>query len=452
MHKGAIGLSCATNDCYPLITIYRILYPLVFLLLLPKYLLRMRKRGGYKKDFGHRFGKITRVPPRGAKKRIWLQAVSVGEVNAIEPLLRLLVGQGYEVVLTTTTSTGYALATEKYSALCAAVGIFPIDWPPFSRESWNRINPDLAILMESELWPEHLEQARKRKVPVVLLNGRMSDRSYRRYKKVRWARSLFFERLTLICASTRQDAERLTDLAGASRVRFTGNIKFDVEVNPRLDESGKVALLGEMGFASNTEEAPLVVLGSSTWPGEEESLLRILRTLNRHGHNARLLLVPRHAERRNELKELLGRQDFRWHLRSVARQAPSGTQVYIADTTGELKMFTQVATIVFVGKSMPPHDGGQTPIEAAVLGKPILFGPRMSNFRDVARSLRDCGAAHLVSDEENLETEIVRLVANPQERNAMATRATEWIQRHKGASGRSAEAVNEIMLAGAEKN
>ncbi len=223
-------------------------------------------------------------------------------------------------------------------------------------------------------------------------------------------------------------------------------------MNPRLDESGRLALLGEMGFASNTEEAPLVVLGSSTWPGEEESLLRILRTLNRHGHNARLLLVPRHAERRNELKELLGRQDFRWHLRSAAKQAPSGTQVYIADTTGELKLFTQVATIVFVGKSMPPHDGGQTPIEAAVLGKPILFGPRMSNFRDVARSLRDCGAAHLVTDEESLETEIVRLVANPQERNAMATRATEWIQRHKGASGRSAEAVNEIMLAGAEKN
>lgn len=404
----------------------------------------MRKRGGYRKDFGHRFGRITNVPPRGAKKRVWLQAVSVGEVNAIEPFLRLLAKENYEVVLTTTTSTGYALAREKYGALCAAIGIFPIDWFPFSGKSWKRINPDLAILMESEVWPEHLEQARKRNVPVVLLNGRMSDRSYRRYLKLRWARSLFFDRLTLICASTRQDADRLTDLAGAARVRYTGNIKFDVDVNPRLDEAGRAALIAEMGFADDAEALPLIILGSSTWPGEEESLLRIFKALRQNGHDVRLLLVPRHAERRNELKALLSGRELPWHLRSESRQAAAGTQVYVADTTGELKMFTQVASVVFVGKSMAPHDGGQTPIEAAVLGKPVVFGPRMSNFRDVSRSLCSCGAARMVADEQSLEAELSRLITNTEERQLMAARATEWIQRHRGASERSVDAVNEV--------
>lgn len=414
----------------------------------------MWKRGGYSRDFGHRFGRIAGIPKRSAKPRIWLQAVSVGELNAVEPLLRQLVNDfSYEVVLTTTTSTGYALAKEKYASLCAAIGIFPIDWFPFSSASWKRIKPDMAILMESELWPEHLEQARRRGVPVLLLNARMSDRSYRRYKKLRWARELFFDRLSLIGASTRQDAERWIDLAGAERVRYTGNIKFDVEIKALLDADSRVSLLKELGFYTEPHAMPFILLGSSTWPGEEECLVRIYRKLVQQGHNCRLLLVPRHAERRKELSVMMDGQELRWHLRSTGKVAPAATQVYIADTTGELRMLTQIADLVFVGKSMPPHEGGQTPIEAAALGKPILLGPRMSNFRDVVRSLMACGAAREVADEGVLESEIMRLLTNEDERLSMANQAKEWIQRHKGASDRSALAVKELMVqTGRERN
>ncbi len=413
---------------------YRLFFLPVILLAAPFYLRRMWKRGGYRAGFGQRFGA---VPPLPAKRRgvtrVWLQAVSVGEVLAMAPLLKRLVADGRaEVYLTTTTSTGYALAREKFAGLAVGVGYFPLDWWLFSRRTWRWVQPDLVLLAESELWPEHLAQAARRKVPVVLVNARLSDRSFRRLSAVRtWAGRLY-RKIECVLPSSEQDAERFRALGvPAERLVTTGNLKFDVAIQP-LDTWERAMLRRELGFA----DTQLVILGSSTWPGEELAMLRLLERARRDGIVCQLLLVPRHAERRAEIETLLGTRPLNWHRRSRG-QALGQVDVCVADTTGELQKLTQVADVVFVGKSLPPNEGGQTPIEAALLEKPLLFGPAMSNFRAAAASLTACGAALCVSDEVELVDQGLALLRDAKRREQMATAASAWHKANQGAMERT---------------
>ncbi len=414
--------------------LYRLFFLPVVLLAAPFYLRRMWKRGGYRAGFGQRFGSVAPLPEkRPGVTRVWLQAVSVGEVLAMGPLLKRLVADGRtEVYLTTTTSTGYALAREKFAGLAVGVGYFPLDWWLFSRRTWAAVRPDLVLLAESELWPEHLAQAAKRHVPVVLVNARLSDRSFGRLHAVRTLAGRLYRKIACILPSSDQDAERFRSLGvPADRLVITGNLKFDVAIKP-LDTWERAMLRRELGFADNQ----LVILGSSTWPGEELAMLRLLERARRDGIVCQLLLVPRHAERRAEIETLLGTRPLNWHLRSRG-QALGLVDVCVADTTGELQKLTQVADLVFVGKSLPPNEGGQTPIEAALLEKPLLFGPAMSNFRAAAASLTECGAALCVSDEVELVDQGLALLRDAKRRERMAAAASAWHKANQGAMERT---------------
>ncbi len=424
-----------------MIWLYRILFLPLLIVTLPYYLKRMFKRGGYIRDFHHRFGLIGSPGPKNPQvKRIWLQAVSVGEVQAISSLLEALEARDdVEVILTTTTSTAYKIARERYSKITLRTGTFPLDFWPFSVLAWRQLQPDLCLLMEGELWPEHIHQAHRRGVPIMLINARLSNRSFSRYKKASWIAKGLLRKLDKLLASSQYDLDRYLAVgANPATSTVTGNIKFDVAQGPNLSEEEKAALKAELGFAKDD----LVLLGSSTWDGEEAMLIDTLQQALLRDLPCRLLLCPRHSERRKAIIALCKAAGLSWHLRTDAKQAPDNTRIYIADTTGELKRLTQICDLAFVGKSLAPNKGGQTPIEAAAAGKAVVYGPDMSNFGPICRSLKDAQAALQVSDKDQAEQTLLDLLEHTNKRAALANKAAQWHTQNQGATQRTLESID----------
>ncbi len=430
-----------------MIWLYRIVFLPALALVLPYYLIRMWRRGGYGKGFRDRFG-LIQVPKRESSdvKRIWIQAVSVGELLSIRPILEFFASQPKtEVVLTTTTSTGLNIALEIYPGLTTGIGVFPLDFWPFSNRAWNRIEPDAVLLTESELWPEHLHQARSRGATVILINARLSDRSYKSYKILPGPTTKFLSQVDRILASSRHDQDRFLEMGvDPEKITLAGNLKCDIQVETHLSVDQLRDLKENFGFLSDTEGAgePLILLGASTWPGEERALLLTFENALELGIDCRLVLVPRHAERRKEIQSDLEEHDLSFHFRSENIKSLPGTMVYVADTTGELRSLVQAADLVFVGRSLPPHIEGQTPIEAAALGKPILFGPGMQSFHDISRSLVGCRGAVQVESPAELKVKAIHLLGSSEERQKMGNAAREWHAANQGAAQRT---IDEVM-------
>ncbi|MGF1449526.1 MAG: 3-deoxy-D-manno-octulosonic acid transferase [Opitutales bacterium] len=426
-----------------MIVLYRLLFVPLFVVLLPYYLRRMWRRGGYRRGAGHRFGFVPPLdPPQPHKTRLWLQAVSVGELQAIEPLLdRLREAGNWEVVLTTTTSTGYRLAHDRLASKVTQVAVFPLDLWPCNALAWQRFQPDVVALMEGEVWPEHLHQARRRNVPTLLINARLSDHSYARYRKFGKLPQRLFRGLTRILASSELDAERFRHLVGdPDRIEVTGNLKFDAGVGPQLSVAERQTLAAEMGFAK-AEEPPRVLLGCSTWPGEEAFLLSVLDEAEVRNLPVRLVLIPRHAERRGEVSALLRMQPRLWHARTSKTPAPQNVRIYLADTTGEMRRLMQLADVAFIGKSLPPNDGGQTPLECAAFGIAMAYGPHMSNFRQACRELEHVHGSLRGAHTQAVREHLLELLANPEQCAAMGQRAQSWHAACRGATERTVEAL-----------
>lgn len=426
-----------------MIWLYRALFLPALLVLAPHYALRMVRRGGYKKGFQNRFGSMPPLPPKEeGVKRIWIQAVSVGEVFAVTPIIRRLrTESNCEIFLTTTTSTGYALARDRLADMTIGIAYFPLDCWPCSLLAWRKVRPDACVVFEAEIWPEHLAQAQRRNVPVTLINARMSDKTFGRLSRVPFFAANMLNRFACILAATEEDKERFLALgADEARIGVSGNIKLDVNVDPLLSEAERRQLAERLGLAEPQREKPLIILGSSTWPGEERTLLRFLQRARSEGIDCRLLIVPRHAERRAEIAALLEEFPFTHHFRTSGA-SPGPVDVAVGDTTGELVRFTQLADLVFVGKSLPPNDGGQTPIEAAATGKPLMYGPYMSNFRVIARELVDCGGALVVGDEVDLIENALPLLRSAERRERMAKAARAWHASNRGAVDKTLAAL-----------
>lgn len=430
-----------------MIWLYRIFYLPALLLSLPYYLWRTFKRGGYARDSHHRLGLLPRLP-RTERRRLWIQAVSVGELLSIEAIVKELAEEeAVEIVLTTTTSTGYVLAHDRMGKHCVAIGYFPLDFILFSWLAWIRLKPDLILMVDSELWPEHVHRAGKRGCPVLLLNARLSDTSYRRYLRFGLARRLCFDPVDCFLAASEQDSRRIRDLGIPSeRIILTGNLKFDKSSEVSLSAEAKRSLLEAMFPGTQTAESkPLIVLGSSTWPGEEQALVEAMQRLEAACLAVRLILVPRHAERREALRKELEATGQRCHFRTDSRPPPAETRIYVADTTGELPLITQIADIVYVGKSLPPHTQGQSPIEAAASGKAILMGPGMSNFRQVVRELLKLGGAEIVDSAEALAVSLQRLCRDSERRRSMGRASLQWHQEQRGAAERSLVVIRQTL-------
>lgn len=418
--------------------LYRLLYLPALLLGAPYYMWRMRRRGGYRQGLAQRFGAEPVLPSKQpGVRRIWLHAVSVGEMLAVGPMIEAWRREGgVDVYLTTTTSTGRRVAEERYATMVAGFGYFPLDWWPFSARAWRRVRPDLVILTEGERWPEHIHQAERRGVPVICINARMSDRSFRNLRRVRPAVMPLMAGVTRVLACSEHDAQRFRALGfPPDRIAVTGNIKLDVNI-PVLSEPQRAALRRELGLPGTG----LVLMGSSTWPGEEAALLATLRQARAAGLDCALLLVPRHAERRTEIEPLLRDSGLSHHFRSRG-PAPAPVDIAVGDTTGEMRKFLQLADLVFVGKSLPPHTEGQTPVESAALGRPLLFGPGMGNFWPIAAELLASGAARRVTDGADLIRQAVALLGDAEQRNGLSAAARNWHRTNTGAVDRTLEFI-----------
>ncbi|MDR2200720.1 MAG: hypothetical protein LBN94_01205 [Puniceicoccales bacterium] len=389
----------------------------------------MFKRGGYTQDLGHRFGFLPYFP-KSEKKRLWIQGVSVGEVNAIANFVALL-SREYEVVLTTTTTTARKIIADKLSQNVLFHGYFPWDFWPFSSLAWRRVQPDAVILVESELWPEHICQARKRGIPIFLVNARLSDRSFQRYAYFPRFGRWIFEALNFVAASSEEDRKRIAHFYGGEIESF-GNMKFDLGA-VLLSPLERKNLKKELGFGTDT----FVIMGCSTWPGEEELLLKAFREIQKKTEKKErklaLLLVPRHVERRRELVKLLERERVSFSQRSLGAKV-KGVDVCLGDTTGELPRLIQVADLAYIGKSLSPNEGGQSPLEAAMAGIPIVYGNRMTNFRDICSQLERENAAWKVESESEAIGAIVELSENAQKRQLLAKNISRWFNSNRGAS------------------
>ena len=301
------------------------------------------RRGGgaaSKRGWGSDWAGFLGPKSKSAERvRVWIQAVSVGELQALHSLLEALRKHRHlEVILTTTTVTGYQLAREKYDRLTEQISYFPIDFLCFSGRAWNRIKPDLCILMEGELWPEHLRQASKRGIPVLLINARMSDRAYAFYSRLKFLVRPAFKGLTRVLALNEQSKQRYLELGVDPKdVSITGNLKCDSPLPRALSDNEAGQLLRELGFFEEdpSQGKPFVICGASTWSGEEEVLLDAFMSLRKWQSDARLLIVPRHMERREEIRKLLRNLPLRFQFRTEGSPREP-VDVHIGDTTGRI--------------------------------------------------------------------------------------------------------------------
>ena len=428
--------------------LYNILFAIGYTLVLPKYLLRMWKRGGYGRGFMQRFAVYDAATRArlGAMPRMWIHAVSVGEMylalRLLEDLRARFPGMGY--VVTTNTSTAHRIAEAKLAPDDVLL-YFPCDFPPVIRKVLNAIQPRAILLMEGELWPNLLRFARSRDIPVCIVNGRLSERSFRGYRRL----ALFFRPVLrgvdLLLVQSPSDAERLAALgARAERVHALGAAKYDVAAGDG-DRTGNAAAILE---ACGMRARGLVIVGGSTWPGEEAALLDAYAELRRRSAGLKLVLVPRHAERRDEVEAELARRGVSYVKRSAMPQpgwtAPENCDVLLADTTGELRKFYASADVIFVGKSLTAR-GGQNIIEPAVAGKPIVIGPHMDNFRDVAADFLSASALLQVQDVVGLGAALARLVDDAALRAALGQRAADLVHSRCGVIAESVRRIGGLV-------
>lgn len=422
---------------------YNLAFPLLVLFMLPSLMLRMVRRGNYRRKIGQRFARYDRETTvrlaRGS--RMWIQSISVGETMIALRLLRVLHSRdpSLSAVLSVTTSTGLAVA--EAAALPNVEVIYtPIDLPAFVRRALHLIKPAQLIVIEG-MWANLSAECYRRDIPLTLL-ARMSPRSERRYRKLRKFTGPAWRLFRRILVWEPTDIERWLDL-GADRTSLvcTGAIKFDSEENGHA--SREADFRAELKALQMPDDA-LVVLGGSTFPGEELLLGEIIRDLRREGLPAYLLAVPRHAERAHEARADLQRIGMRPLMLTEVRATGCSKieDSLIINTTGELRDWYRVADVVFVGKSISQAAiGGQNPAEPVAAGKPVVCGPHMENFRSLVEMLTSGRGICQVADPAGLRDVISRLLKNPEERVGMAARAHAALESHKGATERTADEI-----------
>ncbi len=394
---------------------------------------RSRRHKEDRTRLGERRGEATRSRPAGPL--VWVHGASVGESLSLLPIVEVLAAQGYSVIVTSGTVTSAQVLARRLPE-GSTHQYMPLDVPHYVTRFLDHWRPDLAIFAESEIWPNMICESFRRDIPLVLVNGRMSDRSFRRWNKMRSFARYLFAQFDLCLAQTQADAERLVRL-GAPRVTVTGNLKFDSVPPPAspMMVSGIQDLMG----------ARPVWLAASTHPGEETLIIEAHRTLLSRYPDLLTIIAPRHPERGREISALVARAGLRASQRSLGLQPDGATDVYVADTIGEMGLFYRAAPIVFLGGSLIPH-GGQNPIEPAKLGAALLHGPYVHNFTEVYALLDQAEGALPVSDADTLIRCLDALFQDPEEVEALAKRGEAALAAIGGALDRTMAEIAPYLL------
>jgi 3-deoxy-D-manno-octulosonic-acid transferase len=425
-----------------LLFFYNLLLPFVLLVTFPFYLRRMLKRGGYAQNFAQRFGLYSkRLKERfGEGGWTWIRAVSVGEIVMAMRLLDELKRQspGLRAVISTTTSTGYALGQQRRENRPWIEIIYsPIDFYPVVHACWRRIHPHEVILIDSDLWPSFLAAARAYRSPVYLANARLSPRSENRYQKLRSVtQTLFWRNITAVFAQDKVDAVRWGQIGvPVERITVTGSMKYDTEDLASETDGRFPAWLEKHGI----DPGRPILLGGSLHPGEEEILVTCFRLLRIEFPELFLILVPRHAERTPEIVQLLQRENLPFTLRSDPdfEHEPC---ILVVNSTGELREWYSTAKVVVIGKSFCGV-GGQNPVEPILARKPVVAGPHMENFQYLVDELRMFGGIIQLPSPDALVSTISDLLRNPSAASALVARASEALARHQGAIRRTASVI-----------
>ena len=420
------------------------LYLLGIAALAPKIIYRMVRHNRYRAGWPQRLGRITRRNPN--KPCIWIHAVSVGEVNATKTLIAELQKQlpDYEIALSSTTDTGMARATVVYGDKLD-VFYFPFDLSGIMKRAFKRIRPDICLLMELEVWPNLARIAEKQNVPLVVVNGRISDRSFPRYKLVKPMVKSMFKKLSLVLAQTEEYAERFRFLGCPDdKVIVTSSLKYDTaQVTERIEGADQLAAQLNIG------DGRLWVAGG-TGPGEERIILEVFGKLRTDEQFAdlRLAVVPRKPERFDEVATLIAQAGFDFARYSDVKDTDENLEgapaVILGDTMGDLRRFYSLANIVFVGRSLVPM-GGSDMMEPTALGKCTIFGPHTFNFRQTVDALLKAKGATEVAGGDELLTAMRMCLTVKDLAQAIANAGQDVIKQNQGATQKTVDAITKLL-------
>jgi 3-deoxy-D-manno-octulosonic-acid transferase len=420
-------------------TLYTVLFHLGLPLIALRLWLRARKAPAYAQRIGERFARGLPPMQRGG---IWVHAVSVGESIAAAPMIRALLARYPQMPITITCMT--PTGSERIQSMFANEPrvqhcYLPYDFPWAAGRFLDHIQPRIGVIMETELWPNHIHQCAKRGIPTVLANARLSERSARGYGRfARLTRPMLAE-MSLIAVQTEAEAQRFRDLgARPEGVTVTGSIKFDLTIDPQLLERA-----AQQREAWQTAQRP-VWIAASTHAGEDEVILAAHRKLLESHSDALLILVPRHPERFNSVFELSQQQGFASVRRSTSDPVTRDTSVLVGDTMGELLFLYALADIAFVGGSLVLN-GGHNLLEPAALDKPVLSGPHLFNFLEIAAMLRNAGALEEVSDAAGLAATVQRLIEHPDQAKTMADAGLAVMKANQGALQKLLDGIGRLI-------
>lgn len=430
---------------YVAILMYSLLYALCLPLVVLRLLLRSLKEPLHRDRFGERLGAVKSLPDTGSL--IWVHAVSLGEVNAAEAMIRrLLLEYRQAVLITNSTLTGAQRARKLFAADIEAGRLLqqyiPYDLPRLLTRAMKLWKPQLLIIMETELWPNLIQCCHRRQVAVVLINGRLSEGSFRKYRYWLWFIQAVLKKINHIAAQYSEHAERFLELGvDASNLSVSGNIKFDIELEDSLIKaSAELERQWRQTFPRH-----LIWVCASTHKGEDEYLLDTFRKV---GEELPLLmvLVPRHPERFDDVERLCRSQGLTVQRISNRRPLEPQIQLVLGDTMGELPLLLGAADVVFMGGSLLPI-GGHNLIEPALWGKPILCGPHTFNFQQVASSLDRCGGISLCADHSEVTQQLLKLGHSSQLRQQQGQRAREWALHNRGALDKTMKILAKFIQA-----
>jgi len=418
----------------------RTLYSFLIYLLTPLLLLYLAFRGLRSKDYLKRWPeRFALFDPPEQTGGIAVHAVSMGEVNAASTLVRELHKRypGFPLCLTTFTPTG----SDRVRALFPneAFHVYsPLDLPGAVRRFFDRVQPRLLIVMETEIWPNLYFEAASRQIPILIANARISDHSFANYRRLHIITAAALRQVSFIAAQSEQDADRLVQIgADEQRLMVSGNLKFDVNLPPSLTEQGEAY---RMAWGTHR----LVLLAGSTHEGDENALLEAFCGVLPDFPDALLVLVPRHPERFGRAAQLARSAGLKVSLRSNGVSCPASSQCFVIDTMGELLRFYASCDVAFVGGSLEPI-GGHNVLEPAALSKPVIIGPHTSNFQDITQNLINAGAALRVQEAKELEQAIRRLFSEPELRDRMGQAGLALVKSGQGAVNRTLEIVDGLI-------
>ena len=414
-------------------------YTMLFYCLLPFALLRLAYRGlrapDYFKRWPERFGFFSGEVNQPS---IWIHAVSVGELQAAIPVIRALQANyaAVPIVVTTTTPTGLARAQAEFGETIIA-GHIPYDTPGAVRRFLQNTQPKIAIIMETELWPNLFDQCLRRNVPVAVINARLSERSARGYRRFAKLIRFTLDRISWIAAQNESDGQRFLSLGLApERLSSTGNVKFDQAISLDAIEQGE-----ELKKAIGKRP---VWIAASTHEGEDEAVLQAFRVLKQRFPDLFLILVPRHPERFKVVREKCINQEWKVVQRSTHQALQADTDILLGDTMGELMGLYAASDIAFVGGSLVPT-GGHNMLEPAALGLPTITGKHTFNFAEITEQLLAIEAAQQIKDAHELADVVTRFLKYPNLKQQAGSAGQQWINANKGATARVVERLDELI-------